>query len=55
MANKKNVVNRWDAVAIVNVSKNTPTQQKAIDEWNATQAKAAQKSAQPGKKITKKK
>lgn len=55
MANKKNVVDRWDAVAITNVSKNTPTQQKAIDEWNAMQAKAAQKPAQPGKKTAKKK
>ena len=34
---KKNskVVDRWDAVAITNVSKNTPAQQKVADEWNA--------------------
>ena len=32
---KRSEIDRWNAVAISTVSKNTPTQQKAIDEANA--------------------
>lgn len=48
---KRGEVDRWTGNAITNVSKNTPEQQRAIDEMNGT----AKGSKAPAKKPTPKK
>ena len=47
---KRSEVDRWTGNAIVNVSKNTTEQQKAVDEMNATLTKKKGKTPTTKKK-----
>ena len=47
---KRSEVDRWTGDAITNVGKNTPTQQRAIDEANAALRKKQSAKKKTGKK-----
>lgn len=47
---KRSEVDRWTGNAITNVSKNTPAQQKVVDEWNAHQGGSKKRPSTAKKK-----